>query len=557
MPSITTWNRLEPRPSTPDISATLAARLRDPLWMLTRQWQMGEFQGEDAGSPAFVTLSSSVARVASWAVGNSPFRALTGGPVDAALGREELDGSDDSLAIELGHTLRAMLEGVSATAAIAAFETAFPLTAADSPSEEQLRLLAACSGRLIDGVTVFHEAKRNPGTIPRADVASGDQPAVVSALNGFVSYVQYLYGDLSGGDPPAWNSEGLRYDARVATTPGDAVLSATPASDGALEWYSFDLVSGSVETSEASVAAVMPGHARFRGMPNERFWDFEDANVDFGDVRPDRRDLSRLVLIEFMLIAANDWFVIPIVQYVGSFQRIDSLTVSDVFGVQTPVRRAGSADPTDGGRWSMFATAGPDRDAEYVDGIFLPPVAAGALQRGDAVEEVHFVRDETANMLWAVEHAVPNGVGGSRQAQEAAQADRPAVSPTRASGEQQGPTLRYRIQTDVPRNWIPFLPVLIDAASGQIALELGEMLDANGHSVPPAPFGRLLSVPPLAGRPYGIREEEVPRSGLRVSRLPYVSRWTDGSAYLWWGRWRRTGVNQTASGLSFDVVQSA
>ena len=30
---------------------TLKARVYDPLWMLARQWQLGEFQGEDNGSP--------------------------------------------------------------------------------------------------------------------------------------------------------------------------------------------------------------------------------------------------------------------------------------------------------------------------------------------------------------------------------------------------------------------------------------------------------------------------------------------------------------------------
>ena len=56
MASITYWNRLEPRPVAPSIAETLAARLRDPLWLLTRQWQFGEFQGEDAGSPAYVHI---------------------------------------------------------------------------------------------------------------------------------------------------------------------------------------------------------------------------------------------------------------------------------------------------------------------------------------------------------------------------------------------------------------------------------------------------------------------------------------------------------------------
>ena len=33
------------------IRARLRAEVRDPLWFLTRQWQFGELQGEDAGSP--------------------------------------------------------------------------------------------------------------------------------------------------------------------------------------------------------------------------------------------------------------------------------------------------------------------------------------------------------------------------------------------------------------------------------------------------------------------------------------------------------------------------
>jgi hypothetical protein len=48
---VTTWNRLEGRPRTLDLERALRAEVRDPLWMLTKQWQMGEFRGSDAGSP--------------------------------------------------------------------------------------------------------------------------------------------------------------------------------------------------------------------------------------------------------------------------------------------------------------------------------------------------------------------------------------------------------------------------------------------------------------------------------------------------------------------------
>ena len=72
MPSITTWTRLEPetRPSGQGydtairdrlLSVGAQARVHDPLWLLGRQWQLGEFQGEDAGSPiqAEIRIASS------------------------------------------------------------------------------------------------------------------------------------------------------------------------------------------------------------------------------------------------------------------------------------------------------------------------------------------------------------------------------------------------------------------------------------------------------------------------------------------------------------------
>ena len=52
MSSVTTWMRLEPRCRAADMNAGLQARIYDPLWLLARQWQVGEFQGEDNGSPA-------------------------------------------------------------------------------------------------------------------------------------------------------------------------------------------------------------------------------------------------------------------------------------------------------------------------------------------------------------------------------------------------------------------------------------------------------------------------------------------------------------------------
>jgi hypothetical protein len=37
---------LEPRSRDAEMRTTLQARVYDPLWLLARQWQLGEFQGK-------------------------------------------------------------------------------------------------------------------------------------------------------------------------------------------------------------------------------------------------------------------------------------------------------------------------------------------------------------------------------------------------------------------------------------------------------------------------------------------------------------------------------
>src|SRR5262245_7865919 len=68
-PTVITWNRLEGRPRTLDFSGALRAEVRDALWMLTRQWQMGEFRGSDAGSPVFAKLLAETTRLTKYRPG--------------------------------------------------------------------------------------------------------------------------------------------------------------------------------------------------------------------------------------------------------------------------------------------------------------------------------------------------------------------------------------------------------------------------------------------------------------------------------------------------------
>lgn len=61
-PTVALWNRLEGRPRATEFDRALRAEVRDPLWMLARQWQLGEFRGDDAGSPVTATFHLSTTR---------------------------------------------------------------------------------------------------------------------------------------------------------------------------------------------------------------------------------------------------------------------------------------------------------------------------------------------------------------------------------------------------------------------------------------------------------------------------------------------------------------
>ena len=64
------WTRLEPQSSSGDPRPGVEARVHDPLWLLGRQWQLGEFEGEDAGTPLTVRVVTRTVAVDRWAAGD-------------------------------------------------------------------------------------------------------------------------------------------------------------------------------------------------------------------------------------------------------------------------------------------------------------------------------------------------------------------------------------------------------------------------------------------------------------------------------------------------------
>src|SRR5262249_42086581 len=193
--------------------------------------------------------------------------------------------------------------------------------------------------------------------------------------------------------------------------------------------------------------------------------DFELSGTDLGSMVPDKRDLARMALMDFILLHSNEWFLLPVDLAPGDLHQIDQLVVHDVFGTLTPIGRA-DREAGSVGLWSMFTTSivgqPPSATADF---FVLPPSAVPAIPVGTGLEEVGFARDEMANMVWALEQATENAIGRSWPGHERDVAHNdPASGGPSPQPLPAGVDLRYRIQSRVPEHWIPFLPVAIDPA---------------------------------------------------------------------------------------------
>ena len=121
-------------------------------------------------------------------------------------------------------------------------------------------------------------------------------------------------------------------------------MSREPATDG-------------MAAAQPQSFSLLPMPVRFAGMPDPRWWNLEDARFNWSDVDIDRRDLGRMLIVDFMLVQGTDWYLIPLGHEVGGLVAVEQLLVRDVFGGCTLVGRA-DATPADGqSRWSMFSTA--------------------------------------------------------------------------------------------------------------------------------------------------------------------------------------------------------
>jgi hypothetical protein len=607
-PSITGITRLETQPTAISLLSGLAAPLADPLWMLSRQWQFNEFQGEDAGTPLQLSFQIQGVKVDAFRAGADPAAAWQpivdhDVPIETRIEAEPAWITHPRLRGEAGmHALRMASAPVRA-ALLAAYP--FKLASPTDVDADRAGLLwsTLLDSRTIDAIQLATELRpfldgsgKLNGLPARIALGGADAEDAKTMLAIWMAWLDQL---LYEGDAALSSWQRNRMEYAFALRAGDTRLDAAEYTDGHLDWEDFQ-ASATAPLEEPvrqtfSVASRHPTPVRYPGMPAERFWEFEDGDVNFAGAEAGVTDLLRMCVTEFALTFGNDWFLVPVRLPVGWVHRVSDFVITDSFGV--PSSANAIANP-EGAQWSMYSmTADVNLQGRLQHAMFLPDSLDGVLE-GAVLEETMLVRDEMANLAWAIEHTVQGASGEplDRQLEAQALAFQQRIA---FDGGLDSPQLVYRLQTPVPANWTPLLPVrdtpldpadpltirlaragmkrfypeasvdVIGAVDPKYADFLA-LLDAETNFITRVhidddlrsyifyPRGWMLRRDPL--HPMAdddtllIEEEEVPRIGATLKRKFQYARSSDGRTWLWVGRCKTAGRGEAQSALRFDVA---
>lgn len=540
-----TWIRLHPSSEDETLAVSVQARIHDPLWLLGRQWQFGELRHDGGATPIDVRVEGAIAPLSKMRGGGAD---VTTGrpaaikpeatPLEALVEREavrETGLEQLRLRSEAGLHLLRMLRAADLPETRVDFwgaEGAFQLPANAVLDDEGREWWDMVEGRIPDG-------GRLPAVI-RARLAAGATPPVAppeaAVLRAWLSWARARF-ELPASGPSTWSPEHMEYAFSVAGlgSSGEVLLTAPEYTEGRLDWYHFEQLQGSGTlgvTGQPTLhrAFRVPAPLDFAGMPNPRFWTFEDRSVQFDlidvlsnpDVEPSP---ATMMVLDFALSYSDDWFLLPIALEAWSLFDATTVAVTDVFGDVTV------AHPP-AGRWNLFRLDSSGTPVT-LSNLFMTGAPAEAMD-GPPLEEVHLLADEVANVAWAVERLVPDAIGRAITA-SGPPAPQPDAAPTGLVWTLAPPS--------PPGNWFPLLPTTI----GRLAL--GALWSARTQR----PAGRVLDELRASRQP--LHQSEVPPEGAQLTRRWQSARAIDGTLHFWIGRNKAPRLTDTAPAVRFDVVE--
>ncbi len=582
MSTRSSWKRFEGAHRSRQIQKSLQARIADPLWTLARQWQFGEFKGDDASTPVKARL-----RYNSVEVGK--FCSYT--PEGTIAYSRKLE--PQSL-LEPSIERDRIVQGSSISLRVNA-EASFQFLRRFSVSkrkkllgalQQEYRLVAPTKGQ--DGRAAFLKLMHMKGfdaysfqksTAPKRAVIAQEAGVNASTMeNTFKEWLAYYRDrfDEPKAAEPFWQKDRLEYKFGVSAKAQNVNihLKAEEYAGGHMDWYNFDLDEKNSsnlnkELKKPQTGWTIPTPVRYAGMPSDRYWDFEEGKVFFGGLSANKTDLSQLMLSEFATVYSNDWYLIPLTVKPGTLTRVHEVEVHDCFGDTYTITPTAVQDYKNGKQgWKFFELSNdPSSKHEQAPWLYIPKTVLGGYE-DRPVEKVIFSRDEMANMAWGIEDTIEGQSGHriSRRSEWLKLKDEIDAytgeyeDKTEEQDNEQAETEEaekpwvYRLLTSVPPNWVPFISEVVkDKVTNRLIRgRMGEW-DLLGDYKNRLAGGKGQILQP--GGPMALQEEEIPRGAIEVTRSYQAARDADGKLVVWAGRKKRPSAGDKSSGRKTDVIE--
>lgn len=557
--NITHWNRLEGSAYKEEDATSLEFRVRDPLWMLSRQWQMGEFEAEDNGSPIEVICKYSASKVKGLKNrGNKKYKSFDFGELPLEAEVENINSHDYSLqdAYQAGKILMDVIDTSTLSKVnklklkkgILKKENSFLIDGKSFIPDKKLNGYFKLLLRKpqLNGIKLYQKTNSLSTFAGQSVNTKGIEQEWRARLEKSLPFL--IKKDTF------WKSDQLEYQFDVAVSEGNenfSVYNADEYYNGTIDWYNFKgnkkkqkkLVTSGNLAPERVQRSMIPVELTFPGMPTSKLWEIENRKHNLLNLHPEKSELLKLIINDFAMNYSNDWFDFPLTVENGNKVTISSIHVKDVFGKETEINQVKSKvkffDNNDGDNSLLLLTTNTKKE------------------QGPTIEKIVFVRDEIANLVFAIEEIVPNGLGNGIDFEKAKTSRQ--KYPVKIENDKV--PNQYKIKSQFEENWIPFMPKKKSNA-GDMILQRGSQLryDEGTKSYKRVRPSTILLREGIDNNgsqkeAFFINEEEVPKSGIIVTTNFQRTRWYNGKVVTWLGREKTNGKGVGGSNLRFDYLE--
>ena len=309
IPTILMWNRLEGRPRTNNFDRALKAEVRDALFMLTKQWQMGEFKGDDAGSPIIAKIHMETTQLNKYKAGENATQAFENNvPLETKVEQRMLPFKvgEQVLSLDIrllmGRQWLKMINKPDISSLKKEFIKAYPINKPDPNKREDAQICAhlaawqqfvAVAERTMDGAALYFYLKKDSNKhaydmLTGIILTAAQQALIDEIAKKYIVWFEKLFYQPMEENEDAWLPSKLEYQfACSAPKEGkEKVFKAEEYYHGHLDWYNLN-VNKSMDTLGTIEAekTYLFSWDKIPGSDNERLFTFLKKNFGVEWVR--------------------------------------------------------------------------------------------------------------------------------------------------------------------------------------------------------------------------------------------------------------------------------